>query len=541
MKKTWLASLMALCMQASLSLQAAEVPTDVALDASQQLVKGNGAEPTSLDPQLVRDAAGQHIMVDLFEGLVAQDRAGNTIAAGATDWDVADNRIFTFHLRKNALWSDGKPVTAHDYTFAFRRAVDPRTASPYAWYIAMPGVLNARAIVAGEKPASTLGVRALDDYTFQIRLERPLSFFLQMLTYPTTYPVPRHVVQEYGKAWIRPGRMVSNGAYVLKDWVVNEKIVLARNQRYWNNSKTVVNRVTFLPLTAKKAELNRYRAGELDMTSSAPPPQHLEALRKTIPEEIRTSPLIGTYFYSFNTRRPPFNDVRVRKALAYAIDRDLIAGKLLGRGEIPAYGLLPGVVAGASRFEPAWARLGKAEREQKARELLKAAGYDRNSRPLSLTLFYNTDDVHKQVGLAIAQMWQKVLGVRARLRNQEWKVLLDTLQRGQFDIGRRSWLADYNEAFSMLALFATSNDANYARFSDSQYDSLLNKAMLEADPVLRKNLYTCAERILSDSMPIAPIYHYVTGRLVKSHVGGYPDYNPLDRVYSKDLYIVKHS
>ena len=541
MKKTWLASLMVVCMQASLSTQAAEVPKNVVLDARQQLVKGNDAEPTSLDPQMVQDRPGHHVLIDLFEGLVAQDRNGKTIPAGATHWDVKDNRIFTFHLRKDARWSDGKPVTAQDYAFAFRRAVDPKTASPYAWYIAMPGVTHAKAIMAGKEPVSALGVKALDDYTFQVTLEKPLSFFVRMLAYPTTYPVPRHVVQKHGKAWIQPGHMVSNGAYVLKDWVVNEKIVVARNERYWDNASTVINQVTFLPLSAKTAELNRYKAGELDMTDRTPPPQHLRALRKEIPEEIRVSPQIGTYFYAFNTRKAPFDDARVRKALAYAIDRDIIAKQVMDHGETPAYVLSPDSIAGASDFQPDWAKLPKAEREQKARDLLKDAGYDRNSHPLEVELLYNTDDMNRQLAVAIAQMWKRVLGVKASLRNQEWKVFLDTMQKGQFQVGRSGWLGDYNEAFSMLGLFTTSNGNNYSHFSNPQYDSLLDKAMLESDAAVRKDIYTRAERILSENMPVTPIYQYVTGRLVKSYVGGYPDYNPQDTVYSKDLYIIKHS
>ncbi|MCY4473622.1 MAG: peptide ABC transporter substrate-binding protein [Kistimonas sp.] len=551
MKKTLLASLVLVCFHVGVCAQAAEVPEGVHLDSRQHLVRGNGAEPSSLDPQLAQDLPGHHILVDLFEGLVGQDAAGNVVPAGSTHWDVTtqkqenaqkDRQIYTFHLRRDAQWSDGKPVTARDYVFGFRRAVDPELASPYGWYIAMPGVLNAKAIMAGKEPPAALGVKALDDYTFQVTLEQPVSFFVRMLAYPTTFPVPAHIVEKYGKQWISPGKMVSNGAYVLKEWVVNEQITVARNTRYWNDKKTVINKVTWLPLTSETAELNRYKAGEVDMTNHTPGPQHIRALRKEIPDEIRISPQIGTYYYTFNTRKEHFNDVRVRKALTYAIDREAIATRVMNHGERPAIGLSPTSVAGFSGFEPEWVRMTQSEREQKARELLKEAGYGSGTKKkLSFTLLYNTDDMHKNVALAVAQMWKKVLGVEVRLQNQEWKVFLDNMQKGRFDVGRSGWLGDYNEAFTMLNLMTSSNDSNYSRFSNDEYDQLLEQAMLEVDDSKRKKIYGQAERILSEYMPVAPIYEYVTGRLVKSHVGGYPDQNPQDTVYSKDLYIKKHS
>ncbi len=328
---------------AALSLQtyAAYVPAGIKLAKTQELVRGNGSEPASLDPQKIEGSPGGNVAKDMFEGLVTQDSNGNIIPGQAESWKISDdNRVFTFKIRDSARWSNGNPVTAHDFVFAFQRAVNPETASRYAWYMEIPTIQNASAIIKGNKPVSSLGVKALDDKTFQVNLEKPVPYFIKMLGHYTTFPAPKKVIDQFGDEWTKPGNMVTNGAYQLEEWRVNERIVLKRNPYYWNNSETVINKVTYLPITSQTAELNRYKAGELDMTYEIPL-EHYRSLKKDIPEEIRTTPQLGTYYYEFNVAKPPFNDERVRKALSYAINRTAITQYVIGQGQTPAYTFTP--------------------------------------------------------------------------------------------------------------------------------------------------------------------------------------------------------
>ncbi|AZU48452.1 peptide ABC transporter substrate-binding protein [Aeromonas hydrophila] len=516
--------------------QAADVPAGTKLADVQQLVKGNGSEPATLDPHKTEGTVESNILRDLFEGLVASGPKGEVLPAMAESWETKDNKHFVFHLRKDAKWSNGDPVTAHDFEFAFKRAVDPKTASPYSWYLEIPTIVNASEIIAGKKAADTLGVKAVDDYTFEVQLEKAVPYFVSMLSHTTTYPVPKKVIEKFGDKWTQPGNMVSNGAYVLKDWVVNERVDVERNPNYWNNAKTVINKVTYLPIQSTNAELNRYLAGEVDLTYNMPI-ERFKQMKKELPNEVKVSGYVGTYYYQYNFKHKPFDDVRVRTALSYAIDRNVIADKVMGKGETPGYTLVPDFVDGFKPVAPAWSKLTQAERDAKAKELLTEAGFG-PGKPLKFELLYNTDDNHKKVAVAVASMWKK-LGVQVSLVNQEWKTYLETKKQGQFDVGRAGWIADYNEASSMLDLMQTTHGNNDGKYSNPAFDKLMNESRNQVDADARNKLYVQAEEILAKDMPIAPIYQYVTSRMVKSYVGGYPA-NPLDNLYSKDMYIIAH-
>ncbi|MEW7864934.1 ABC transporter substrate-binding protein [Aeromonas diversa] len=518
------------------SVQAAEVPAGTKLADVQELVKGNGSEPATLDPHKTEGNVESAVLRDLFEGLVTSGPKGEVLPGAAESWETKDNKHYVFHLRKNAKWSNGDPVTAHDFVYAFQRAVDPKTASPYSWYLEMPTIANATAIIAGKKPADTLGVKATDDYTFEVQLEKAIPYFVSMLSHTTTYPVPKKVIEQFGEKWTQPGNMVSNGAYVLKNWVVNERIELERNKSYWDDAKTVINKVTYLPIQSTNAELNRYLAGELDMTNNTPI-ERFKQLKKDYPNELKVTGQVSTYFYQFNFKKKPFDDVRVRTALSYAVNRDVIADKVMGQGQTPAYGLTPDYVDGFKPVVAEWSKMTQAERDAKAKALLTEAGFGPGN-PLKFELLYNTDDNHKKVAVAVASMWKK-LGVQVSLVNQEWKTYIETKKQGQFDVSRAGWVADYNEASSMLDLMQTTHGNNDGKYSNSAYDKLMNESRDVADDVARNNLYAQAEAILAKDMPIAPIYQYVIPRMVKPYVGGYPA-NPLDNLYSKDMYIIAH-
>ncbi|WP_417878693.1 ABC transporter substrate-binding protein [Vibrio sp.] len=520
---------------ASLSASAAQVPAGVKLAEKQELVKGNGAEVASIDPQKTEGVPESNVIRDLFEGLVNQDADGNVVPGVAESWETQDNKTFIFHLRKDAKWSNGDPVTADDFVFTFQRAVDPATASPYAWYLEMTTMKNAAQIISGKADKSTLGVKAIDANTLEVSLESAVPYFVKMMGHTTVKPVNKKVLEKWGDQWTKPEHFVSNGAYVLDSWVLNERMVLVRNKNYWDNDSTVINKVTYLPIESQNAEMNRFLAGELDMTDELPNEQ-FKRLQKEHPEDVKVVGNLCSYYYGFNNQKPPFDDVRVRKALSYTIDRDVMTRILLGQGQKPAYFLTPEITAGFHPTMPEYGTWTQKERNEKAKQLLEEAGYNK-SNPLKFNLLYNTDDNHKKNAVAIASMWKKSLGaVDVTLENQEWKTYLDTRRQGNFDVTRAGWCGDYNEASAFLSLMQSNNSSNDPRYHSKEYDAVMEKALNSTSDEERADLYAEAEKLLARDMPIAPIYQYVKARLVSPLVGGFPQNNAEDKIYTKDLY-----
>ncbi|EAS65149.1 putative oligopeptide ABC transporter,periplasmic oligopeptide-binding protein [Photobacterium angustum S14] len=518
----------------SFSSFAAQVPSDVKLADKQELVRGNGTEPESLDPQKVSGVPESNVIRDLLEGLVNQDSKGNLVPGAAKSWETADNKTWIFHLREDAKWSNGDPVTADDFVYTWRRLADPKTASPYASYIQMTTMANAEDIIAGKKTADTLGVEAVDTHTLKVTLDKPVSYFASMLVHTSMKPVNQKVVEKFGDDWTKVGNYVSNGAYKLDKWVVNERIVLTRNDNYWDNKDTVINKVTYLPIENQVAGMNRFLAGELDITYEMPN-EHFKRLEKEYPQDVKVTPYLCSYYYEFNTKRKPFDDANVRKALSYAIDRDVLAKFIVGKGETPAYNFTPLATNGLEVEMPEYSKLDQKQRLAKAKELLKAAGYDQNN-PLQFNLLYNTSENHKKIAVAISSMWKKGLGVKAVLENQEWKSYLDSKRQGNFDVSRAGWCGDYNEASTFLAIMHSGHSQNYPKYSSVAYDKAIDDAILAKSDAQRAADYKQAEAQLAEDMPIMPIYHYVNARLVNPQLGGYPMENPEDNIYSKDMY-----
>ena len=525
---------------ASTNALAADVPAGTQLAEVQELVRGNGTEVASLDPHKVEGVPESHVLRDLMEGLVIQDGPGNTIPGAAESWTTEDNQTFTFKIREDAKWSNGDPVTAYDFEYSFKRAADPMTASPYAWYIEYTKMKNAKDIIAGKKDVSELGVKAVDEKTLVVETEVPLPYFVKMMAHTTMYPVHKATVEKHGSDWTKPGNFVGNGAYNLSDWVVNEKIVLERNANYWDNADTVLDKVTFLPIENQNAEMNRFLSGEIHLTYEVPNEQ-FRRLTKDYPENVVVSPNLCTYYYGFNTQRAPFDDVRVRKALSYTIDRDIVTKAILGQGQTPAFALTHSGITGFSPEAPEYAQMSQKERIAKAKELLEEAGFGQGN-PLDFTLLYNTSENHKKIAVAAQSMWKKSLGsfVNVKLENQEWKTYLDSSKQGDFDVRRAGWCADYNEASTFLAIAMTENGSNDQKYSSEVFDKAMNDAVNVAKTEEERNkFYAIAEAQLAQDMPIAPIYQYVQTRLVSEQLGGYPDKNPQDNIYSKDMYIKK--
>lgn len=524
-----------LSLSSVVEVQAANVPEGTSLAKNQVLVRGNDAEAATLDPLKAEGMPEIHILRDLFEGLVIQDENGKVTPGVALKWDNSGNQVYRFHLRKDARWSNGDPVTANDFLFSLHRVVDPNFASPNAWYLKLTEIKNAKAIIEGKKPVDSLGVKAIDDYTLEFELEKPVPYFISMTAHTAMMPLHSKTVLASGDTWARPETMVSNGAFKLTEWVINERIELERNDKYWDNANTILNHVTYIPFENQNSALNRYKTGEVDMTSDVPA-QMATKLRETHPDDYRVTPLLCTYYYAFNTQHKPFDDPKVRKAVAYSIKRDVITNGITTVGNVPAFTFAHKDVAGFKATMPDYGKWSQSEREESAKQLAKEAGYV-ESTPIEAKLLYNTSESHKTIAIAIASMLEKNLDAKITPENQEWKSYLSSRKSGDFDILRASWCGDYNEASTFLSLFTSDNERNYAFYKNSVYDSAISKAQMATDEQERNKYYDQAESILAEDMPIAPIYFYMQARLVRPTIGGFPMHNAEGRIYSKDLYI----
>ena len=518
---------------------AAVVPAGVQLAEKQTLVRNNGSEVQSLDPHKIEGVPESNINRDLFEGLLISDVDGKPSPGVAEKWENKDFKVWTFHLRKDAKWSDGTPVTAQDFVYSWQRLANPNTASPYASYLQYGHIVNIDDIIAGKKPITDLGVKALDDHTFEVTLSEPVPYFYKLLVHSSVSPVPRAAVEKFGEKWTQPANIVTNGAYKLKDWVVNERIVLERNTNYWDNAKTVINQVTYLPISSEVTDVNRYRSGEIDMTYNNMPIELFQKLKQEIPKEVHVDPYLCTYYYEINNQKAPFNDVRVRTALKLALDRDIIVNKVKNQGDLPAYSFTPPYTDGAKLVEPEWFKWSQEKRNEEAKKLLAEAGYTAE-KPLTFDLLYNTSDLHKKLAIAAASIWKKNLGANVKLENQEWKTFLDTRHQGNYDVSRAGWCADYNEPTSFLNMVLSDSSNNTVHYKSPAFDKLIADTLKVTDEAQRSELYSKAEQQLDKDSAIVPVYYYVNARLVKPWVGGYSGKDPMDNIHVKDLYIIKH-
>ncbi|UPS64702.1 peptide ABC transporter substrate-binding protein [Providencia rettgeri] len=516
----------------------AVIPTGTVLAENQEVTRHLKDEPASLDPVKSVGLTEAQVMRDLFEGLVNQDDHGKPISGVAQSWTTEDNRIWTFTLRPDARWSNGDPVTAQDFVYSWQRLVSPGTSSPFAWFAALAGINNAQEIIDGKLPVEQLGVEAVDARTLKVTLNKPVPYFPSLAANFSLFPVHQGTVEKFGNDWIKVGNLVGNGAFVLSDRVVNEKIVLVPNKYYWDHKNTTITKVTFIPINQESHATNRYLAGDLDITESFPK-QRYQKLLKDIPNEVFTPDQLGTYYYAFNTQRAPTNDVRVRKALSMAIDRQLIANKVLGTGEKPANYFTPDVTDGFKPEKGLYNSHSQKELDQQAKVLLQQAGFGPN-QPLELTLLYNSSENHQKIAIAIASMWKKKLGAEVKLVNQEWKTYIDSRNTGNFDVIRASWIGDFNEPSTFLSLLTSQHSGNIAKFNNSIYDDIIASASIETNAQLRNRYYNHAESIIAEEAPIAPIYQYTNARLIKPWLKGYPINNPEDVAYSHSFYIIKH-
>ncbi len=482
---------------------------------------GNMGEPASLDPHFVSGTWESGIVGNLFLGLTTEAADGSIIPGAAKSWTVSDDGlVYTFSLRDHT-WSDGKPVTAQDFKLALQRILKPETAAGYASLLYT--IKGAEQYNTGKAGADALAVEAIDEKTLEITLSGPAPYFIAQLSHYTAYPVPAHKIEELGKNWAKDGNMVSNGAFTLSEWTPNAQIRLEKNPRFYDAENVSLDELVFYPQEDRSAVLKRVRAGEVDIQTDFAS-SDLKWLEKNMPDYVRIAPYLGVYYYPLNLDDEVLKDIRVREALAMTIDRKILTEKVLKTGEIAAYSFVPpGTGDYGSSPEVSWKNMTQKERVAEAQKLMAAAGYDKSNAP-TIKLSYNTSENHKKVAIAVAAMWKKALGVKTELFNTEVKVHYDNLKVRDFQAARAGWIADYNDPQNFLSLMESRNTSqNYANFNDDQYNELMRKAELEADPVKRNEYMRQAEVIALTEVPNIPIYHYVSKNLVNPKVVGWVD------------------
>jgi oligopeptide transport system substrate-binding protein len=487
------------------------------------LHRGNGGEPQTLDQAHTSIDVEANVLKDLYEGLTVYDSAGKVIAGTAESWTTSpDATVYTFKIRPAAKWSNGEPVTAEDFVFSFRRVVDPKEAAGYA-SILYP-LKNAEAINTGKAPLDQLGARAVDDKTLELTLERPTPYLLELLAHQTSLPVNKKSVEANGKEFVKPGRMVSNGAFMLAENVANDHISVVKNPYHWDAANTKIDKVIFYPLEDQPAAVRRFMAGELDVNYYFPTDQ-MDYLKKELGDQVHMSASLATYYFTFDTRRPPLDDVRVRRALAMAIDRDFLSQEIFKGGQLPLYSAVPPGIANYGEPETtAYADKSQLDREDEAKRLLKEAGYGEGGKPLKLDIRYNTNANHEKVAIAVADNW-KALGATVTLTNLDVKSHYAYLQEGgEFSVARCGWTADYADAENFLNLNVSTNKTfNYSHWSNAKYDALMKQSYDEIDVEKRSEVMHQAERILLDEEPVTTLMTFASPWLVSKHVKGWRD------------------
>jgi oligopeptide transport system substrate-binding protein len=504
-------------------------------DSRADLVVLNGAEPESIDPAEITGQLDGRIAYALFEGLLHFDRFGHPQPGVAQSWDISpDRRTYTFHLRPEAKWSNGDPVTADDFLASWKRALLPGTASEYS-YIFFP-IRNAEAFNEGSaKDFSAVGIKALDSETLQVELENPTPYFLDLCCYVTYLPVHLPSVENYGDDWTKPGKLVNNGPFLLKDWKLNYRMRLKKNPTYWDAKNVQLETIDILPIDNAITAYNFYasKIADLILDKGLTPPSLIPELKAR--QDFHAAPFLGDYFIRFNVTRKPFSDPRVRQAFAMAIDRERIIRKITQAGEHPAYSFTPPGTEGGYQ-PPQMFGLNPS----RARELLAQAGYPGGKGFPTVSYLYDNKKLNEDIAVEIQSMLSQELGVHVELVKQEWKVYLNSTNRLDYDFCRSSWIGDYNDPTSFLECFVSNSGNNRTGWSNRTYDDLLSAAAKEADPQTRLNILAQAEDILlNQGTPICPLYFYMGIQIYDGTKFGGIEPNLLDNHPFREIYRVK--
>ncbi len=496
--------------------------------------RGEAGDPASFDPPKTSTVIEADVLADLFEGLLTYDASGALVPGAAESFSVSpDGRTYVFKLR-DAQWSNGDPVKAGDFVFSFRRLLDPATGAEYA-NLYYP-IRNAERVASGKAPPDALGVRAIDEKTLEIELERPTPYFLAVVAHQTAAPVNPRNVEQFGRAFAKPGNLVSNGAFRLAAFTPNDETVLVKNPYFHAARDVAIDKEIISSIDDRAAAFLRFRAGEIDSYDDAPA-DDLAFVRETLKDEFHVAPTLGVLYLAFDTKKKPFDDARVRNALSMVIDREFLADSIWGGAMAPAYAFVPpGIDNYMTGVSADFRDLSPIEREDRARALLKEAGYGAG-RPLPVEIRYNTSENNKATAIAIADAW-KPLGVTATFVNSDVKTHYGLLQSGgDFDVARAGWIGDYSDPQNFLFLFESgTGKLNYPRWSNADYDGLMQVAADETEPGARAQTLAEAERLLLREEPVVPLLFYESKNLVSKRVKGWRD-NLLDRHLARYLAI----
>ncbi|MCB8821192.1 peptide ABC transporter substrate-binding protein [Microvirga rosea] len=482
--------------------------------------RANSGEPETLDTHKTSTVQESHILRDMLEGLVTYSAEGKAIPGQAAKWEVGDDgKTYRFTLRDGLKWSNGDPVKAADFVYSYRRIMNPETGAKYA-NILYP-ILNAEKINKGQAKIEELGVKAIDDKTLEIRLEQPTPYFIELLTHQTSLPVHQASVEKFGKDFVKPGNMVTNGAYKLAEFVPNSHIKLVKNENYYDAKNVKIDTVMFYPTPDFAAMVRRYEAGELDTTDDVPADQ-MKSLKERFKDQVRLGPYLGTWFLVVNTSKAPFNDVRVRQALSMMVDREFVAEQIWGQTMQPGYSFMPPGVGNYG--EPAYMDykdMSPIDREEKAKALLKEAGFG-PGKPLKVEIRYNTTDNNRNTVVAIAEQF-KPAGIETSFINTDGKTHFAHLRDGgDFDLARYGWIADYSDPNNFLFLLKSDNKGfNYGKYNNPEFDKLLEQAAAEMDLTKRAEIFKKAEAILMKDMPWIPIMYYGKSNLISPKIHGF--------------------
>ena len=482
----------------------------------QHLRMSNNAEPETLDPQLMTGVTESRIALALYEGLVTNDPADLSIRPGvAKSWTISDDGlVYTFTLRDDAKWSDGKNITSTDFVVSWKRLLQKETAAEYAYQI-FP-VKNAEAYLAGTvTDFADVGVKAIDALTLQVTLHQPCPYFLDLCAFTTLAPVRVDIIENFGDTWTRPDHLVCNGPFIMETWKQREAIVLKKNPHYWDHDFVKLDMITILPYDDMETSYQLYLKGELDWIKAVPQ-LRIDEVRQH--PDYYVEPYLGSYFYRFNCTRPPFtgeNGKLVRQAMSLAVNREHITKHITKAGQKPATFFCPPTAG----YQPVQ---GLAYNPKKAQALLAQAGYPDGKGFPDVELMFNTSEAHKQIAEAICQQWKDILGISIKLRNKEWKMYLQDMSNLEYDMMRSSWIGDYNDPNTYFDMFIKDGGNNRTGWSNETYDALLKESQSEADHSKRLAIFQKMERILvEDELPIMPIYMYVYQGMINESIYGF--------------------
>lgn len=491
----------------------------------------NGAEPESLDPALVSGVPEHQIYMGLFEGLVVPDPQTLQARPGvAESWEVSDDgRTYTFYLREDAAWSDGVPITAQTVVDSWLRFLAPETAADYTYLMVDEAmVAGAGDYNSGEAGPEAVQIEAVDDHTFQVTLDRPRPFFVDMAVHYAFAIHPLHVIEEYGDAWTRPENIVTNGPFLLDKWIPQDRIEMVKNPDYWDADNVGLDRVIIYPIDDQNTALNLYEDGQIDWIQEVPSAR-LDQMKQH--EFHHANPAFITYYYEFNQAVPELQDVRVRQALMMSIDRQELVTRVTRGDQFPAYGVtppLPGVYEEVVGFE---------EDFDMARELLADAGFPGGEGFPELTILYNTSEGHKNIAEYVQQKWNEVLGITVQIENQEWGTYLDSRDNRDFEIARGGWQGDYVDPLTFVGLFSATSPYNHGDWRNEEFSALLAEAeTMQGSARLAKMRE--AEMVLMEDGGVMPFYYYVTRNWIDTDTwGGWyttiQDMHPLKDIYRK--------